>query len=766
MAKQPVGLLYVELSLDATKYTKAQKAILAGAEKNSADINRVHKTVGITSDAMYDAMRKNVQNALNAINRSHLSSAEERVRAEKSAAEKIRKINEEQYGKDTLASTYGAIKGHWLAIAGAVATATVAVKAYASQVAGAMSDIDSLKISTIQIASQIATMQGPENVAQNYKAARDYAEDLNRELQIVDAKSFANFEVLQKINQQLVYGGIILDKNNKEQMDAFVTLSNVIAATTVGQNQNMQAMQETRTLLNGEVSARNLVASQIDQLAKKSGLYKDGLKEIVELSKEHGDFLQRIKPLMAGMDAAASDIENTWEAIKSSAQATFREIRRGVFEGFYKEAIDWGGKFVAWIREHKGEITNFLKDINRGLLTGGPSFGAIGGALLAGSAEREKALKDRQYRTEQGGIGMRGGISRVPVVPPGVTDVDEKAAEEARKAAEEAAKDAARARDKYLKEQAKKAQDFRDLQISLHKEAAKEEEDLLKYNLTQVQEQIRTKIELENQWTDEIQKNTLSQVEYAKWAENQKYQAYKTTYAQDDEMLKLNEDRHKAAMSEIEANANKTFSQEMASAMQGWASQWSGTLNDLLWGAKTTFGDIVESFGKMLTQMYIQKKIMEPLFEFAFGNDKGEGGVNWGSVVSTVGSLFSTAAASQGLAFAGPGIGAYENSIITKPTMFPFAKGIGLMGEGKSPEGVLPLKRMKSGNLGVEADNSNGNGGGVIIHLENPTFQDLETQRRTMEQIANIVANRVAPGAVIRSYKKDEQIRDVIRGRK
>lgn len=766
MAEQPVGKLYVELSLDATKYTKAQKAILAGAEKNSADINRVHKTVGITSDAMYDAMRKNVQNALNAINRSHLSSAEERVRAEKSAAEKIRKINEEQYGKDTLASTYGAIKGHWLAIAGAVATATVAVKAYASQVAGAMSDIDSLKISTIQIASQIATMQGPENVAQNYKAARDYAEDLNRELQIVDAKSFANFEVLQKINQQLVYGGIILDKNNKEQMDAFVTLSNVIAATTVGQNQNMQAMQETRTLLNGEVSARNLVASQIDQLAKKSGLYKDGLKEIVELSKEHGDFLQRIKPLMAGMDAAASDIENTWEAIKSSAQATFREIRRGVFEGFYKEAIDWGGKFVAWIRDNKSEITNFLKDINRALLTGGPSPGAIGGALLAGAASRRQ-LQSGGYVNEasQGElIAPYAGESGVPVIPPGAPDPE--AAEKARKAAEKAAKDAARARDKYLKEQANEAQDFRDLQISLHKEAAKEEEDLLKYNLTQVQEQIRTKIELENQWTDEIQKNTLSQVEYAKWAENQKYQAYKTTYAQDDEMLKLNEDRHKAAMSEIEANANKTFSQEMASAMQGWASQWSGTLNDLLWGAKTTFGDIVESFGKMLTQMYIQKKIMEPLFEFAFGNDKGEGGVNWGSVVSTVGSLFSTAAASQGLAFAGPGIGAYENSIITKPTMFPFAKGIGLMGEGKSPEGVLPLKRMKSGNLGVEADNSNGNGGGVIIHLENPTFQDLETQRRTMEQIANIVANRVAPGAVIRSYKKDEQIRDVIRGRK
>lgn len=755
MAEQPVGRLYVELSLDATKYTKAQKAILAGAEKNSADINRVHKTVGITSDAMYDAMRKNIQNALNAINRSHLSSAEERVRAEKSAAEKIRKINEEQFGKDTLASAYGAIKGHWLAITGAIAGATVAVRAYAAQVSGAMTDIDSLKISTIQIASQIATMQGPENVAQNYKAAREYAEDLNKELQIVDARSFANFEVLQKINQQLVYGGVILDKTNKAQMDAFVTLSNVIAAATVGQNQNMQAMQETRTLMNGEVTSRNLVASQIDQMAKKSGLYKDGLKEIVKLSKQHGDFLQRINPLMAGMHAAASDIENTWMAIKTSAEATFREIRRGVFEDFYKTAIDWGGKFVAWIREHKGEITNFLKDINRALLTGGLSPGAIGGALLVGYAERQQALKTSQFVTDQGGIGMRGKITGVPIVPSGVAEVDEKAA-----------KKAAKEREKYIKEQSKEAQAFRDLQESLHKEAAKEEEELLKYNIDQVRDQIKTKIELENEWTAEIQKNTLSQVEYAKWAENQKYQAYKTTYAQDEEMLKLNEDRHKAAMSEIEEKANKTFGQEMASAMQGWASGWSNTLNELLWGAETTFGDLLKSFAKMLTQMVIQKKLIEPLLEFTFGNDKGEGGVNWGSIATTVGSWFSsTAAASQGLVFAGTGIGKYENSIVTKPTIFPFAKGIGLMGEGQNPEGILPLKRMKSGNLGVEADNES-NKGGVIIYLDNPTFQDMDTQRRTMEQIATVVAAKVAPGAVIRSYKNDEEIRSIIRGKK
>ena len=53
----------------------------------------------------------------------------------------------------------------------------------------------------------------------------------------------------------------------------------------------------------------------------------------------------------------------------------------------------------------------------------------------------------------------------------------------------------------------------------------------------------------------------------------------------------------------------------------------------------------------------------------------------------------------------------------------------------------------------------------VNITLNNPVFQDLETQRQVMAQIANVVATQVAPGAVIQSYKNDEPIRDVIRGR-
>lgn len=59
-----------------------------------------------------------------------------------------------------------------------------------------------------------------------------------------------------------------------------------------------------------------------------------------------------------------------------------------------------------------------------------------------------------------------------------------------------------------------------------------------------------------------------------------------------------------------------TLTDEMTKAFEGWANNFSSSLNDMLWNADATFMDILESFGKMITQMLIQWAIVEPLFSF------------------------------------------------------------------------------------------------------------------------------------------------------
>jgi tape measure domain-containing protein len=49
----------------------------------------------------------------------------------------------------------------------------------------------------------------------------------------------------------------------------------------------------------------------------------------------------------------------------------------------------------------------------------------------------------------------------------------------------------------------------------------------------------------------------------------------------------------------------------------------------------------------------------------------------------------------------------------------------------------------------------------VQVILNNPTFQDIETQQQVMAQIAEFVAERVAPGAVVENYNNDGIVRQM-----
>ena len=65
-----------------------------------------------------------------------------------------------------------------------------------------------------------------------------------------------------------------------------------------------------------------------------------------------------------------------------------------------------------------------------------------------------------------------------------------------------------------------------------------------------------------------------------------------------------------------------------------------------------------------------------------------------------------------------------RGGVVSRPTVFPMARGMGLMGEA-GPEAVVPLKRMPSGNLGVE-----GTAGGVTVNIINNTPSKVTTEEK------------------------------------
>jgi len=184
---------------------------------------------------------------------------------------------------------------------------------------------------------------------------------------------------------------------------------------------------------------------------------------------------------------------------------------------------------------------------------------------------------------------------------------------------------------------------------------------------------------------------------------------------------------------EIGKKGKETFD-DLNNAVTGWASTFSSQLTDMVWAADMSFKNILESFGRMITQMMIQKAVVEPL-------------------LMKMGFEFPAKPAAQGAAFDQGKILPYaRGGIVDRPTIFPMAGGAGLMGE-KGPEAIMPLARTKSGDLGVKAEGGTTN---IQFNMINQSGQPLEaTQKGTRnefgKQVIDVVITNLRTGRALRN---------------
>lgn len=149
-------------------------------------------------------------------------------------------------------------------------------------------------------------------------------------------------------------------------------------------------------------------------------------------------------------------------------------------------------------------------------------------------------------------------------------------------------------------------------------------------------------------------------------------------------------DKYAKEATDMAANVERVVS----NAMQG--------LEDALVKATTTgkfeFKELVDSILEDVARLLIRTQITGPLAQGLSGLIGNIFGGQSG------GGLFE-----QGAAFQGGKVTAFaRGGVVSKPTLFPMAKGMGLMGEA-GPEAVMPLTRTRAGKLGVQSIGSAGN---------------------------------------------------------
>jgi phage-related minor tail protein len=133
-----------------------------------------------------------------------------------------------------------------------------------------------------------------------------------------------------------------------------------------------------------------------------------------------------------------------------------------------------------------------------------------------------------------------------------------------------------------------------------------------------------------------------------------------------------------------------------------------------------------------LLRFEIQTKLTEPMFA---GMSAWMGGFFAPSYPAPVPGVFDA----KGDAWLNGKIVPYaRGDVVYGPTVFPMAQGWGLMGEA-GPEGVLPLARTSSGDLGVKSA-----GGGQPVNIVNNFYVsavDGESVARFFQRYSRQVSN-------------------------
>jgi len=168
---------------------------------------------------------------------------------------------------------------------------------------------------------------------------------------------------------------------------------------------------------------------------------------------------------------------------------------------------------------------------------------------------------------------------------------------------------------------------------------------------------------------------------------------------------------------------------------------------------KEAFRSMTESILADLQRMIVKTLILQSLDFMGFGTPTVKT-----SVKPSVAPNPITQVAAKGGTFSGRGISSYSNTVVDKPTVFPFAKGVGLMGEA-GEEAIMPLKRGRDGSLGIM---SNG-GGDTVVHVNviNNSQAEIKQETTTNENGEKVIRIMVeqAVGTMVQSGKMDKLLK-------
>lgn len=755
---------FESLTKAAASAASALNAVKAPAvEKTAQEVKEVAKTIddsfktlGIKSSQQFEAMRSDINKAYHEIVNDAKSTANDIINAEKAKNSQLKKLADEQFGVQK--STYDKIKDQLSSVGGIVGAISVAAAAW--KAVHFTEELIQSGMAAERLANSLSASLGGINQA---KMAMSFLSDQSKAL---GTDLFTSSEGFQKLAASA--RGTALE--GQKTRDIFSAISTASSALHLTSEQSSGALLAISQMMNkGNVQAEELrgqlgerLPGAFNMAARAMGVTTQELdKMLVHGQVVASEFLPKFARVLTeeygqaatqsadSTSAAVNRMKNSWEQAK-------RDIGEILLPAVTKAAqsVNWLIQSIAPDKltdlEKVGELESKIANLKDRMTQPGMTW-VLGddlkkaeddltrlqysmagvtlktGEWAQGIVNLKKAegdtfskgdswksyFKEREAAYDRGAKGLSAYYAELD-------KQDEDAANKAAKSAEKAFKDSQQKAEEYARsllsvsnEYAKltlSAKEYEKLQIwqAWEKEAAKMSDVALAVRDMKLAA-VDAKAHLDQLRQDAL-KNIAEKPE--NYANTDMFAGAKDAQKRAQELLDVEEQTNKALI-ELSENAAKQVEKA-----------WSGYFLDVITGKMNSLADFWASTLNTIAKMTsdILGQIMR---QSIFGLGKGETESMVSSIWNGLSGLFTASA--QGNIFSGSGIGAYENSIVSSPTLFPFATGIGLMGEAGA-EAILPLTRTSGGDLGVKASGA-GAAPKVVINMSNQTATPMQLQQ-------------------------------------
>ena len=215
--------------------------------------------------------------------------------------------------------------------------------------------VDDFRLTTIGVAATLTDLGKEGSNAQlDYARNIAYSKDMYGELELAAARHFASGKDLVQAFNILSQKGIVL---RKEEIDDLGTIVDKIKLATAGQVQAIQISQELRAMLSGQARATDQMAMMLKDR------YGAEWEAIVKKHREAGDLIHWLAGEFKGLIYAGQDVQGTLMSQKTTLETLLTQVGRAGLTGAYEDIVGWMKQINSYLREHREEIGG---GINRG----------------------------------------------------------------------------------------------------------------------------------------------------------------------------------------------------------------------------------------------------------------------------------------------------------------------------------------------------------------------------------------------------------------